>query len=513
MVKRKKKIVYGIATNYLQYFFNILLGILLSPLVLKYAGQETMGAYAILMQIIAYVGLIDLGFGYSATRFLAQSNALEKNKADFFHTINIFRSVSTAQNIVMAVIFFFISLIAAKLFGFSANIGKDLKYAFWLLALWRVISGPFGIYNGVLYATNNMYVANLIALFTNFLKLVLSIIFTYYNFALIGLILAQIISQFINIFSVFYFSNKIIGYQKFVFNLKINKRIKEIFSYSIYGFLVMIATRLIFSTDNIVVGYLFGPVAVSLYYLTAQPGNLLYQFVLRISDNFFPSINEYFVKNNLVALRQTYFRLVKISIILMIPVSYGIIFFTKSIVSFWVGSQQYLPQPMSLWFGLFVFSVVLNHISGTFIKAHGTYMKHISFVYFVEGGVNLVLSIILAKSLGIHAIMLASLIASFTTLAYGFRIMTKILNFHFRVFNKYIVKFVLCIIVLLGFHFGAPELFIQSNSLYPFIIGGINIIIYFLFILFFVLTSDEKKQLKKMILKLNLKLKFCSTAS
>lgn len=502
MAKHKKQILYGIASNYLEYIISILLAILVSPLVLKYAGQETMGAYAILIQIIAYVGLIDLGFGYSTSRFLAQSNATTQDKSGFTQTLNIFRSVATIQNLIIALIFLCISIFVPRLFGFSDIIGKNVQYALWILAGWRVFSGPFGVYNGVLYATNNMYLANLISIIANMLRLVLSILFTFNNLALVGLTLAQVISQLFNIAGTLYFSNKIIGYQKFILNLKIDHRMKEIFSYSIYGFLIMIATRLIFSSDNLVIGYLFGPIAVSIYYLTAQPGIVLYQFVLRISDNFFPSITEYFVKKDLITLRKIYSRIFRFSIVLMIPISYGIIFFTKIIISFWVGSGQYLPQPMSLWFGLFAFNVILNHISGTFIKAHGRYMKHTSIVYFIEGALNFILSIILGRLLGIHAVMLASLIASYTSLVFGLIIINKILAFDFYCIKGFYLKVSFCGFILFVSHLGLSIFTIEYNMFLFLILGGVNIIMYFIFTYFLVLQSDEKKIFQEMLIKL-----------
>ncbi len=52
----------GAVTSFLQYGLQIVLQIALAPLVLRAAGQETLGAYVSLMQAIGYLALVDFGF-------------------------------------------------------------------------------------------------------------------------------------------------------------------------------------------------------------------------------------------------------------------------------------------------------------------------------------------------------------------------------------------------------------------------------------------------------------------
>jgi O-antigen/teichoic acid export membrane protein len=425
MENNKKTIGFGILTNYFQYILSILLGIILSPLVLKYAGQETMGAYAILLQVISYISLIELGIGFSASRFLSQSFAIGKD--EFVSTSNMYRSVAILQNTVMAVLFVILSIYIQELFHFSDKLAGEMKIGLWILASWTFVSSPWTFYSGILYTTNYMSAQNLIDALTNTLKILLAILFVIRGWSIIGLIASQVISQLFGLFAKWYYSNKKNGKIKFQFSLAITDKFKEILVFSFNSFLITIAIKLVFSTDNIVIGYLYGPVAVSIYYLTFQPGNMLNQFILRITDNFTPSVNIWYANGEYDKLKSTFFFLFRITFFFTVLMMWGIVFCTEPIITLWVGKANYLAQPMSLWCGLFAASIVLGHVPNAFVMADGR-IKMLSYFALFEGLLNLTLSFILGKIMGTHAIMLATLIANLPTSLYLYYKATNVLD-------------------------------------------------------------------------------------
>src|SRR5258708_6133519 len=67
---RNRRAAKGVITSILEYGLRIGLQALLAPLVLRMSGQEVFGAYAVLMQALGYLALMDLGFSLAFTRFL-----------------------------------------------------------------------------------------------------------------------------------------------------------------------------------------------------------------------------------------------------------------------------------------------------------------------------------------------------------------------------------------------------------------------------------------------------------
>ena len=454
---KNKSIFWGLLTNYLQYIFSILLGIVLSPLVLKFAGREVMGGYAILLQVISYVALVDLGIGFSSSRFLAQSYA--KGHEEFVKTCNIFRSVGILQSLVMAILYLVLSFYLQKIFHFSNKLTYDMRIGLYLLTVWTFISSPWSIYSGLLYTTNMMATQNIIDTIANLVKVLLAIVFVLMGWSIIGLMSAQIISQFIALTLKILYVNKKVGYIRFEFSFKFDDKFKEILYFSFNSFLISIAIRLVFSTDNLVIGYLFGPLAVTSYYLTFQPGNMLNQFILRITDNFTPSINIWFANKDMDKLRSSFLSLFRITFFLSVFMTWGICFCTRPIITLWVGNANYVPQPMSLWCGFFAASVVLGHVPNAFVMAVGK-IKILSYFALFEGFLNLSLSLILGKQMGSHAIMLASAIANLPTTIFLFRKAISVLNCKKSFFSE------ICQIRYMVSIFLIPALWLISDRLF-----------------------------------------------
>ena len=114
MTSRTIKAVKGTVTSLVSYGVLVLLQAVLAPIVLKTAGQEVLGAYSIIMQIIGYGLILDFGIGVALSRYLAHSFG-EDDQGDRFSTIfNIGRYFILATNMLLAV--FILVLIRLRLY-------------------------------------------------------------------------------------------------------------------------------------------------------------------------------------------------------------------------------------------------------------------------------------------------------------------------------------------------------------------------------------------------------------
>lgn len=70
----------GIVLNYITIVLNILLGLLYTPFMLRMLGQNEYGLYSLVASIIAYLTLLDFGFGSAIVRYTAKFIAENKKK-------------------------------------------------------------------------------------------------------------------------------------------------------------------------------------------------------------------------------------------------------------------------------------------------------------------------------------------------------------------------------------------------------------------------------------------------
>ena len=91
-MSRTSRAIKGTLTSFLQFGLQIVLQALLAPLVLRVIGQETLGAYAVLLQAIGYIALVDFGFAAAANRYLAQACGFDDGGLRLGQVMSTFRT-------------------------------------------------------------------------------------------------------------------------------------------------------------------------------------------------------------------------------------------------------------------------------------------------------------------------------------------------------------------------------------------------------------------------------------
>ena len=172
---------------------------------------------------------------------------------------------------------------------------------------------------------------------------------------------------------------------------------------------VIIGGRLAFQSDNLVVGLLYGGVKTSIYYTTQMPAFLLIALIWMIADNAGPAINELYARKNIGQLTDSYIRLLKYSLLLGFSLALGLLVFNRNMVTLWVGAEQYAGNVMTISLAVFTVATVANHVNAIIMVANGA-LKYLSAVSIFGGIANLILSLILGKTIGIEGVMVASAI-------------------------------------------------------------------------------------------------------
>ncbi|MBI5890591.1 MAG: oligosaccharide flippase family protein [Nitrosomonadales bacterium] len=406
MTSRTSKAFRGTVASLMQYAIFIILQVILTPLILKIAGQEVLGAYSIIMQIVGYGILLDLGFSVALSRFLSQTYGLSDQGSRFSEVFTIGRVFLLITNLSLAALIVLVALNIGDLIVASESILDQAQLALYFLAAWTVIRTPLALYNHGLMATQNMAAANIIAIAGNMSRLTLSLLLVYTGFGLVGLIAANILSEAVSFaMQMKHFRKK---YPNYVFGWKVtdNKLFREMFSFGVKYWGVNLAGVLFLGSDSIIVGNLYSASAASVFYTTKIPAFLLFQFIFRLSDNVAPATNELVAQGNFVAVRSAYLKILRYSLLLAMPLAIGIIGFNETVITVWVGAAQYAGDIMSLAIAVFVLTQVVNHINAMITLAAGD-MRRWATVSVLTSLMSLALSYWLGKVLGMQWVMVA----------------------------------------------------------------------------------------------------------
>jgi O-antigen/teichoic acid export membrane protein len=450
MNTRTNKAVKGIVTSLMQLGVLIILQILLAPVILKIAGQEVLGAYVIVMQIIGYGLILDFGLSVALSRFLSQSFSDIDKDLKFIKIFNLGRYFILATNLLISIFILILALNLNYLITSSHSVLDDARTSLYFLSVWTFIRTPLILYGYGLQASQNMAITNIISLISSVIRLILSLFMVFMEFGLLGLVGANIAAEFIGLLLQKIYFNKLYPKLFLHWHRPDMPMLRELFAFGLTYWGVNIAIVLSVGSDSIIVGHLYGTAAASIFYTSKIPSFLVIQAIYKISDNAGPAINELFAQGNIEAVKSAYLRILRYSLLLTIPLAIGIIGFNKGIITAWVGVSQYAGSLMSLGLASFALTQVINHINAMITLAVGN-MRSWMAISVATGLMTIMLGYVLGKFLGMQWVMLAIALMDIPALVFLIRRAFNGLNLSYaRAWREAIMPVVLASLPLLG---------------------------------------------------------------
>jgi len=195
-------------------------------------------------------------------------------------------------------------------------------------------------------------------------------------------------------------------------------RMREILGYGVAAFVSAIAFKIIGQTDLIIVGAVIGIEKVTIYSVGAMLVYYSQTFISQIGSTFFPPVQRAVAKGEIGSARWLFFRQVRLSMILGVPMYVGFIVFAEPFIRLWMFSTTF-PQSAvksaAIVMGILAGSKLLNLLT---VGSDGILaaMGHIRFnavVAIIEAGLNLGLSLlfVLIFDLGLAGIAAGTIVS------------------------------------------------------------------------------------------------------
>jgi O-antigen/teichoic acid export membrane protein len=196
--------------------------------------------------------------------------------------------------------------------------------------------------------------------------------------------------------------------------LKVPRRetLNKIWSYSAYTFLVTIAVRLVYQTDNLVVGAFVSTAAVAFYAIANSLCNYATQVITAMAGTFMPAASTFEAAGNLHGLLMLYKNGTRATIMVSLPIMITLVVRGSSFIGLWMGPQYAHTSGIVLTIlSIPLFFSFANQTAGAIafgVEKH----KTVAMWAAGEGIANLVLSIFLVRKYGIYGVAIGTLVPS-----------------------------------------------------------------------------------------------------
>jgi O-antigen/teichoic acid export membrane protein len=377
---------------------SIGVGFFLSPFILHHLGDEAFGLWVLIYSLTGYYGIFDFGIRSSLIRYVSKFEATG-DKDELVRLINTSLFTYSCVGLILVVPTVLGGVYLDHLFHIPPGFHKDAKLLFLIVGYSVALGFPLGIAGGILEGLQRFYLLNWTNIVATLVRAVLIIYVLRRGFGLLSVALITVSLPLIA--SVV----RAVIAQRFLaipYGWKYVSRgsLRQVANYGSVTFVIIVAGRLRFKTDAVIIGTFLSASAITYFSIGARLIEYASEVVSSLAQIFTPMSSHFHATGNYEQLRKIFISGNRACALVMFPMTVALVVMGKSVIEAWVG-----PRYVSSYTVLLVLL-----IPSMFYQAQSTsnrilfgmsLHKSLAYVVLMEGIANLILSIVLVRPLGI----------------------------------------------------------------------------------------------------------------
>ena len=332
-------ILRNILSNWLGYIVTSAVAIVLSPFVVHHLGNTGYGIWTLVLSLTGYFGLLDFGIRSSVGRFVARYVAL----ADA-HNVN--RTVTNAIAMLgcgslLTILATVGMTFALPLFRLPPQLLVSARIALVLAGLNITVALPMGVFGGILIALERYDILSRTGIGACLAQAGLVVVFLKLGHGIVTLAAIALLVTAAQYMFIAAYAKSLYPALRIAWRLVNAGAWKELFGFSAYRFIYIIASQLIFYTDSVVIGAYLGAALITPY---AIAGSLIMRgrdVVSLATDTLYPAASRMDGLNNRSGLKELYCVCTTLALLLTLPICLGFILLGKQFITLWMG-EDYL---------------------------------------------------------------------------------------------------------------------------------------------------------------------------
>lgn len=394
----KIAILKNVGSSWFALGLNILVGIFLSPYILHHLGDEAFGLWVLIFSITGYYGLFDLGIRSSIIRYVAKYSATDEND-ELNRLINTALFTYSGIGVAVILVTIAVSIYATSIFRIP---GGSAQLARWLLLMVGsavALGFPLGVFGGILEGLQRFYVLNFNSMTSTLVRVALIVTALRHGR---GLLTVALITVSLPLLTALVNATVVLRILPLSVGMRYLNResLRRIASYSGTTFIIIVASRLRFKTDAMVIGTFVSSAAITYFTIGSRLVDYAGDVVGSLAQVFVPMSSKSDATGDLTGLRKIFVAGNRACALIIFPMAAILIILGKSVIEAWVGAR-YVATSYPVLLILVIPSTLMLAQSASGRVLFGM-AKHrtLAIVTLMEGGANLFLSIFLARRFG-----------------------------------------------------------------------------------------------------------------
>lgn len=482
---------------------NLLFKFIGRTVFIRYLGVDYLGVNGLFTNVLSILSFTELGIG-NAIIFHMYKPLAEK---DYEKTKSLMALYSKAYKIIGSVVAIaglaiipFIDLIIKE----KPNINDDILIIY-LLFLFNTVISYFYVYKkSLIIADQKNYVVLIYQNIFYIIQIIAQIIILLTTKNYILYLVAQIVCTFLNNVLNSHKADKMYPYlkngrSKSLTKLEISKIFTDVKALSIYRF----GTGISNGIDNIIISSILGITAVGLVSNYVLIISAIKSITVPLMGSFTASLGNLNAIESTEKKESTFGKVFFISAWLYGFCAVGLLLFINPFIEIWIGKTYLLEEIVVLSLALNFYVSNIHFTAYTYLTTMGLFSKG-KVGPFIEASLNIILSIVLGRYLGLAGIFFATSIASLLSIGLIDPILVYRIGLKQNPIKYYVNYFIFIVIfTLLSFSIKSTIYLISIEGILGFTLKLLIMVIEFNVLMFLIFHRTKVfKEISKYIVKL-----------
>jgi len=390
----------GAALNYVIIGLNTITGLLYTPYMLRCLGQNEYGLYSLVASVIAYLTLLDFGFGSAIVRYTAKVRATGTKK-DERELYGMFVSGYAVIGLLVTIAGLALYFNVDRMFDRTMT-PDELSQARIMMALMvanLAVTFPFSVFGSIITAYERFVFQRILSIARILLSTVVLVAVLALGYKAIALVIVQ------TVFSIGTLLANML-YCRYRLQIKVWFRrynmslFKEIMIFSWWNFLSAIVDRIYWGTGQFILGIYCGTAAVAIFSVGIMLMNLYMSMSTSINSVLLPRVTVLAArKDSDSEISNLFIRTGRLQFCVMALILSGFIVFGRQFIHMWAGLEYTQSYIITLMFFIVLLCPLIQNLGLIILLARGQ-MKFRSLCCLVIAVISLLMQMLLAPRFG-----------------------------------------------------------------------------------------------------------------
>lgn len=398
----------NLVSTYVVYGASVLSALVLTPVIVHALGKDAYGLWVFIGSITIFVALLDLGVGPSVVRFGAHARGAQTPEE-----ISSLASVGLVVYAVIGAVSVLAGIVLAVVVPYLISIPSDLvgpaRAATLLVVAGVAARFPLGLFNNLLLGQQRYDIVNLGNLTGLVVYFVLVAAILPWHGGIVLLATITLVATLVRLSAPLLWLRRELPFLKLRRAFVSRGRVRGLIAFSWHNFLIHLSAKVAYSSDVIVVGIVLGAKAAALYGVPSRVFGLVMGLGTGATDLLYPAFAE--LEGAEARERQRHLLLsgLRLGMALMLLLALPLVFIPDQLIYGWIGPGWGPSSAVLALLGLVLIVHQPAQLLSQYLMARGL-QPRLSTILLAVVGANLVLSIFLARGVGIWGVALATLV-------------------------------------------------------------------------------------------------------